>query len=80
MGVVATAAHTLTVTVPFVDTYASQYEPSPGYVTGDADTAIAVVELVTDTVPDVHAPATSKPPPMLPVVPLDTVEIVPLPG
>src|SRR6267378_965105 len=30
---------------------------------------ILVVELVTETVPEVQAPATSTPPPMLPVVP-----------
>src|ERR1700722_16863649 len=43
--------------------------PSPGYVVGDAITAILVVAPVTLTVPLAHAPSASADPPMLPVVP-----------
>jgi hypothetical protein len=43
--------------------------PSPGYVVGDATSAMLVVAPVMLTVPLAHAPSARADPPMLPVVP-----------
>jgi len=69
LGVIATIAQTLTVTVLADETYACQVEPAPGYVTGVATTAIAVVAPVIETVVEEHAPAKRALPPMLLLVP-----------
>lgn len=68
VGVPATDAHTLAITVFAALMYASQNIPSPGYVVGEVFTTIAVVAPVTVVVVDEHAPANREDPPRLAVV------------
>ena len=69
VGVPATAAQTLTVTVPAAETYGRHTIPSPGYAVGDATTAMLVVAPAMLAVPLAHAPSARVDPPILPVVP-----------